>query len=49
MIAHYKHTWWHNSDLDCPELRRDLEENTDSEREAGRKIEEASFVLIFVC
>jgi len=47
-LAHYKYTWWHISDLDCAELRRDFGENTDSECEAGRKSEEASFVLIFV-
>jgi len=39
----------YNSDLDCPELRRDLEENIDWDCEAGRKNEEASYVLIFVC
>jgi hypothetical protein len=40
---------WHSSDLDGPELRRDLRQNTDSECETGRTSEEASFALIFVC
>jgi hypothetical protein len=33
---------WDNSDLDCPDLKRDFEESVESERETGRTDEEES-------